>query len=108
MCTRTLARESWPFPLVVIGLPELNRPVMRCEPAVLEDCFGRAISAKPLDPKAFAPRTCGSAQSDVSAADMRGMADSDELRGGPTVRPTSTELRHVNVPFSHLTDLYPQ
>lgn len=53
MCTRTLGRESWPFPLVVIGLPELNRPVMRCEPAVLEDCFDRAISAKSLDPKAF-------------------------------------------------------
>ena len=53
MCTRTLARENWPFPLVVIGLPDLNRPVMRCEPAVLEDCFDRAISAKSLDPEAF-------------------------------------------------------
>ena len=74
----------------------------------LEDCFGRAISAKSLDPRPSAPRTCGPAQSDSPAADMLGMTDSDRLRGGPTVRPTSTEVRHVNVPFSHPSEVYPQ
>ena len=29
-------------------------------------------------------------------------------RGRPAARPTSTELRHTNVPFSHPSDLYPQ
>ena len=36
------------------------------------------------------------------------MTDSDGLRGGPTVHPTSTELRHVIVPFSHPSEVYPQ
>ena len=39
---------------------------------------------------------------------MLGMTDSDGLRGGPTVHPTSTYLRHTNVPFSHPSEVYPQ
>ena len=29
-------------------------------------------------------------------------------RGRPAARPTSTELRHTNVPFSHPSEVYPQ